>query len=88
MSLIQPADGGYCIWIVSPPGCSHSRCFEEVAQGLSESFAELGDLDCSFKLWKPGGDLLAGGAGGDLGPRAIAVSCATSLLLPKPIGGP
>lgn len=42
VSLIQPADGGYCIWIVSPTGYSHSRCFEEVAQGLSEGYAELG----------------------------------------------
>ena len=42
MSLIQPADGGYCVWIVSPPGYSHSRCFEEVARALSEAFAELG----------------------------------------------
>jgi hypothetical protein len=32
----------YCIWIVSPPGYSHSRCFEEVALALSEAFAALG----------------------------------------------
>ena len=31
-----------CIWIVSPPGYPHSRCFEEVAAGLSEAFADLG----------------------------------------------
>ena len=42
MSLIQPADGGYCVWIVSPAGYTHSRCFEDVARGLSEGFAELG----------------------------------------------
>lgn len=32
----------YCIWIVSPPGYLHSRCFEEVALGLGEAFAALG----------------------------------------------
>ena len=32
----------YCIWIVSPPGYTHSRCFEEVALGLSEAFGALG----------------------------------------------
>lgn len=32
----------YCIWIVSPPGYLHSRCFEEVALGLAEAFAALG----------------------------------------------
>ena len=32
----------YCIWIVSPPGYAHSRCFEEIAIGLSEAFAALG----------------------------------------------
>ncbi len=32
----------YSIWIVSPPGYVHSRCFEEVALGLREAFAELG----------------------------------------------
>src|SRR6266436_1341103 len=34
--------GKYSIWIVSPPGYSHSRCFEEVALGLREAFAVLG----------------------------------------------
>jgi hypothetical protein len=39
-----PADGkpGYSIWIVSPPGYLHSRCFEELALAMSEAFAELG----------------------------------------------
>ena len=32
----------YSIWIVSPPGYAHSRCFEEVALSLREAFAELG----------------------------------------------
>jgi hypothetical protein len=34
--------GQYSIWIVSPPGYSHSRCFEEVALGLQSAFLELG----------------------------------------------
>jgi hypothetical protein len=34
--------GRYSIWIVSPPGYSHSRCFEEVALGLQSAFLELG----------------------------------------------
>jgi hypothetical protein len=34
--------GEYCIWIVSPPGYSHSRCFEEVALALNEAFEALG----------------------------------------------
>lgn len=33
---------GFCIWIVTPPGYLHSRCFEEVALGLQEAFAALG----------------------------------------------
>jgi hypothetical protein len=33
---------GYCVWIVTPPGYVHSRCFEEVALGLHEAFAALG----------------------------------------------
>ena len=33
---------GYCVWIVTPPGYIHSRCFEEVALGLHEAFAALG----------------------------------------------
>ena len=33
---------GYSIWIVSPAGYLHSRCFEELALALSEAFAELG----------------------------------------------
>ena len=32
----------YCIWIVTPPGNSHSRCFDEVALSLREAFAALG----------------------------------------------
>jgi len=32
----------FCIWIVSPPGYLHSRCFEEMALGLRAAFAELG----------------------------------------------
>jgi len=32
----------YCIWIVTPPGNSHSRCFDEVALSLREAFAVLG----------------------------------------------
>ncbi len=32
----------YCIWIVTPPGYIHSRCFEEIALGLREAFSELG----------------------------------------------
>jgi hypothetical protein len=32
----------YCIWIVTPPGYQHSRCFEEVALSLSEAFTALG----------------------------------------------
>jgi hypothetical protein len=32
----------YCIWIVTPPGYQHSRCFEEVALALREAFAALG----------------------------------------------
>jgi hypothetical protein len=34
--------GHYSIWIVSPPGYSHSRCFEEVALGLQSAFLDLG----------------------------------------------
>ena len=34
--------GHYSIWIVSPRGYSHSRCFEEVALGLQSAFLELG----------------------------------------------
>lgn len=36
------SDPAYCIWIVSPPGYLHSRCFEEVALALRAAFAELG----------------------------------------------
>jgi hypothetical protein len=32
----------FCIWIVTPPGYSHSRCFAEVALALREAFAALG----------------------------------------------
>ena len=32
----------YCIWIVTPPGYTHSRCFDEVALSLHEAFAALG----------------------------------------------
>ena len=32
----------FCIWIVTPPGYSHSHCFDEVALALSEAFAALG----------------------------------------------
>lgn len=32
----------YSLWIVSPPGYLHSRCFEEVADTLQGAFAELG----------------------------------------------
>jgi hypothetical protein len=32
----------FCIWIVTPDGYSHSRCFEEVALSLHEAFAALG----------------------------------------------
>lgn len=32
----------YAIWIVTPPGYAHSRCFEEVALGLRAAFASLG----------------------------------------------
>jgi hypothetical protein len=32
----------FSIWIVSPPGYLHSRCFEEVALSLREAFAALG----------------------------------------------
>jgi len=32
----------YCIWVVTPPGNTHSRCFEEVALSLREAFAVLG----------------------------------------------
>lgn len=32
----------YCIWIVTPPGATHSRCFDEVALSLREAFAVLG----------------------------------------------
>jgi hypothetical protein len=32
----------YCIWIVTPPGYQHSRCFDEVALGLREAFGALG----------------------------------------------
>ena len=32
----------YSIWIVSPQGYLHSRCYEEVALGLHHGFAELG----------------------------------------------
>jgi hypothetical protein len=32
----------FSIWIVSPPGYVHSRCFEEVALGLRDAFAVLG----------------------------------------------
>lgn len=34
----------FSIWIVSPPGFPHSRCFEEVALALQEAFAVLGHL--------------------------------------------
>lgn len=46
---LAPFSGGWeahrnrhCVWIVSPKGYEHSRAFEEVAQGLSFAFAELG----------------------------------------------
>ncbi|MDB5453725.1 MAG: type 12 methyltransferase [Caulobacteraceae bacterium] len=49
MTITPPAtadlDGsraGFSIWIVTPPGYVHSRCFEEVALALSEAFAVLG----------------------------------------------
>jgi hypothetical protein len=32
----------YTIWIVTPPGYLHSRCFEEVALSLQEAFRALG----------------------------------------------
>ena len=32
----------YCIWIVTPEGYRHSRCFEEVALALREAFAAVG----------------------------------------------
>ncbi len=32
----------YCIWIVSPEGYSHSKCFNEVALSLSNAMRELG----------------------------------------------
>jgi hypothetical protein len=32
----------FSIWIVTPPGYSHSRCFEEVALSLHEAFKALG----------------------------------------------
>jgi hypothetical protein len=32
----------YSIWIVTPPGYTHSRCFEEVALSLQEAFEALG----------------------------------------------
>jgi hypothetical protein len=32
----------FSIWIVSPPGYAHSRCFEELALSLREAFAALG----------------------------------------------
>src|ERR1700742_740177 len=32
----------YCIWIVTPDGYLHSRCFDEVALALKDAFAELG----------------------------------------------
>jgi hypothetical protein len=32
----------FCIWIVTPDGYLHSRCFEEVALSLREAFAVLG----------------------------------------------
>ncbi len=32
----------YCIWIVTPDGYVHSRCFEEVALALRDAFAQLG----------------------------------------------
>jgi hypothetical protein len=34
--------GVFTIWIVSPPGYSHSRCFEEVALALQSAFLDLG----------------------------------------------
>jgi hypothetical protein len=34
----------FCIWIVTPDGYTHSRCFEEVALSLREAFAAL-DMD-------------------------------------------
>jgi hypothetical protein len=39
---MSSASQTYSIWIVSPPGYLHSRCFEELALSLSEAFAELG----------------------------------------------
>ncbi len=35
-------EASYSIWIVSPPGYIHSRCFEEVALALRAAFGELG----------------------------------------------
>ena len=32
----------HCIWIVSPPGYIYSHAFDEVAEGLSAAFSELG----------------------------------------------
>jgi hypothetical protein len=34
--------GQFSIWIVTLPGYSHSRCFEEVALGLQSAFLDLG----------------------------------------------
>ena len=38
----QAMERAYSIWIVSPQGYLHSRCFEEVALALHEAFGELG----------------------------------------------
>ena len=32
----------FSLWIATPPGYSHSRCFEEAAQALQAAFVELG----------------------------------------------
>ena len=34
--------GTFCIWIVTPPGYPHSRCFDEVALSLQAAFAASG----------------------------------------------
>lgn len=42
MGLIPPTDNGYCLWVVTPAGYTHSRAFEDLALALREAFAELG----------------------------------------------
>ncbi|MES2292465.1 MAG: hypothetical protein V4527_04120 [Pseudomonadota bacterium] len=52
----------YNIWIVSPPGYSHSRCFDELALGLRDAFIALGHAARIFRSAEaiPGNTIVLG----------------------------